>query len=71
MGVSAATIDRRLAEARSVTASQRRHRASRIRLRSSMQVCPFNDWQDPEPGFVKADLGAHCGGSVPAASCGS
>ena len=71
MGVSAATIGPRPAEARSVTASQRRHRASRTRLRSSMQVCTFNDWQDPEPGFVMADLVAHCGGSMPAASCGS
>ena len=56
MGVSAATIDPRLAEARSVTASQRRCRASRTRLRSSVQVCTFNDWQAPEPGFVEADL---------------
>lgn len=56
MGVSAATIDPRLAEARSVTASQRRRRASRTRLRSSVQVCTFNDWQDPEPAFVEADL---------------
>ena len=64
MGVSAATIDRRLAEARSVTAGQRRRRAARTRLRSSVPVRTFNDWQDPEPGFVEADLVAHCGGSM-------
>ena len=64
MGVSAAMIDRRLAEAPSVTAGQRRRRASRTRLRSSVPVRTFHDWQDPEPGFVEAALVAHCGGSM-------
>ena len=64
MAVSAATIDRRLVEARSVTAGQRRRRSSRNGLRSSVPVRTFADWQDPEPGFVEADLVAHCGGTM-------
>ncbi len=29
-----------------------------------MPVRTFADWQDPEPGFVEADLVAHCGGAM-------
>lgn len=64
MAVSAATIDRRLVEARSVTTGERRRRSSRNGLRSSVPVRTFADWQDPEPGFVEADLVAHCGGTM-------
>ena len=63
MAVSAATIDRRLAEPRSVTRGQRR-RSSQKQLRSSVPVRTFADWQDPAPGFVEADLVAHCGGAM-------
>ena len=59
---SAATIDRRLAPARAVTAGQRRPRRSRLDgVRGSVPVRTFGDWQDPAPGFVEADLVAHCG----------
>ena len=62
MAVSAATIDRRLASARAVTAGQRRRRRSGgDRVRSRVPVRTFGDWQDPAPGFVEADLVAHCG----------
>ena len=62
MAVSAATIDRRLAPARAVTAGQRRPRRSRLDgVRGSVPVRTFGDWQDPAPGFVEADLVAHCG----------
>ena len=65
MAVSAATIDRRLAPARAVTAGQRRRRRSRLDgVRDSVPVRTFGDWQDPAPGFVEADLVAHCGGSM-------
>ena len=65
MAVSAATIDRRLAPARAVTAGQRRRRRSRLDgVRGSVPVRTFGDWQDPAPGFVEADLVAHCGGSM-------
>ena len=65
MAVSAATIDRRLASARAVTAGQRRRRRSGgDRVRSRVPVRTFGDWQDPAPGFVEADLVAHCGSSM-------
>ena len=64
LAVSAATIDRRLASARAVTAGQRRRRRSGLNgLRSSVPVRTFGDWRDPAPGFVEADLVAHCGGT--------
>ena len=65
MAVSAATIDRRLAPARAVTAVQRRRRrAGGDRVRCRVPVRTFSDWQDPAPGFVEADLVAHCGSSM-------
>ena len=65
MTVSAATIDRRLAPARAVTAGQRRRRRSGgDRVRGRVPVRTFGDWQDPVPGFVEADLVAHCGSSM-------
>ncbi len=65
LAVSAATIDRRLASARAVTAGQRRRRRSALNgLRSSVPVRTFADWKDPAPGFVEADLVAHCGGTL-------
>ena len=65
MAVSAATIDRRLGEARAVTTGQRRHRRSALNsVQGRVPVRTFGDWQDPAPGFVEADLVAHCGGSM-------
>ena len=65
LAVSAATIDRRLASARAVTAVQRRRRRSALNgLRGSVPVRTFGDWKDPAPGFVEADLVAHCGGTL-------
>ena len=66
LAVSAATIDRRLAPARAVTAGQRRRRWSRPDggVRASVPVRTFGDWQDPAPGFVEADLVAHCGSTM-------
>ena len=62
---SAATVDRRLASARAVTAGQRRRRRSALNgLRGSVPVRTFGDWKDPAPGFVEADLVAHCGGTL-------
>ncbi len=62
LAVSATTIDRRLAAARAVTAGQRRCRRSRLDgVRASVPVRTFGDWQEPAPGFVEADLVAHCG----------
>ena len=48
LAVSAATIDRRLASARAVTAGQRRRRRSALNgLRGSVPVRTFGDWKDP------------------------
>ena len=65
MAVGAATIDRHFASARAVTAGQRRRRRSGSdRVRARVPVRTFGDWQDPAPGFVEADLVAHCGSSM-------
>ena len=65
LAVSAATIDRRLASARAVTAGQRRRRRAALNgLRSRVPVRTFGDWGDPAPGFVEVDLVAHCGGTL-------
>ncbi|MGH7899017.1 MAG: integrase catalytic domain-containing protein, partial [Candidatus Binatia bacterium] len=62
--VSAATIDRLLAGPR-VTARGRRSRArAKPAIRRSVPVRTFADWKDPVPGYVEADLVAHCGESV-------
>ena len=51
MAVSAATIDRRLAPARAVTAGQRRRRRSRLDgVRGSVPLRTFGDWQEWRPG---------------------
>ena len=64
MAVSVAAIDRRLASARAVTAGRRRRRRSGgDRVRGRVPVRTLGDWQDPAPGFVEADLVAHCGSS--------
>ena len=34
------------------------------RVRGRAPVRTFGDWQDPAPGFVEADLVAHCGSSI-------
>ncbi len=61
-GISAATIDRLLAPTRlQVRGKRRRRRAPAVR--SSIPIRTFNDWNDPPPGFMEADLVAHCGGN--------
>ena len=71
LAVSAATIDRRLASARSVTAGQRRRRRSALNgLRSSVPGRTFGDWKDPAPGFVEAISWRIAVGRCPATSSG-
>jgi hypothetical protein len=63
--VSAATIDRMLTEQRAATAGRRRPRSMTAPgVRRSIPVRTFADWAEPEPGFVEADLVAHCGDSM-------
>lgn len=60
LGMSAATIDRALREARA-GAGQRRRRGSLTGVRSSVPIRTFSDWDDPRPGFCEADLVWHSG----------
>ena len=62
--MSAATIDRILRDVRTRAGGRKRRNAPRsAALRRSVPVRAFADWGDPSPGFVEADLEAHCGPS--------
>jgi hypothetical protein len=61
--MSAATIDRVLAEQRAVTRGKKRTRP-KLTVRANVPVRTFADWKDPAPGFVEADLVSHCGGTA-------
>jgi hypothetical protein len=61
--VSAATIDRVLAHARSHIDGQRKRRSGvGSAIRRSIPVRTFADWRDPAPGFFEIDMVEHCGG---------
>jgi len=61
--VSAATIDRVLADARSHIDGKRRSRTGvGAAIRRSIPVRTFADWRDPAPGFFEIDMVEHCGG---------
>jgi hypothetical protein len=68
MAVSAATIDRVLTDARATTGGRRRRPKATPSVRRSVPLRTFADWGEPAPGFVEADLVAHCGESM-AGSC--
>ncbi len=59
--VSASTIDRLLTPARAASKKPRRKPSA---VRSQVPVRTFADWGDPLPGFMEADLVAHCGGII-------
>jgi hypothetical protein len=61
LAMSAATIDRALREVRASAGGKKRQTAASSALRRSIPIRTFSDWQDPPPGFVEADLVAHCG----------
>jgi len=63
LAVSAATIDRLLTGPRVAIRGRRRRRPASP-IRRSIPVRTFADWQDPPPGYVEADLVAHCGEST-------
>ena len=60
LAVSAATIDRLLANARGLC-DRRRIRRAPTALRRSVPIRTSADWNSPEPGFMEIDLVAHCG----------
>jgi hypothetical protein len=59
--VSAATIDRMLSGPRASAGGRRRRAKTTPALRRSVPVHTFADAREPVPGFVEADLVAHCG----------
>jgi len=61
--VSAASIDRVLANARTHIDGQRKRRTGvGAAIRRSIPVRTFADWRDPPPGFFEIDMVEHCGG---------
>ena len=62
LAMSAATIDRALRDVREPGGGRkRRHAPPSAAIRRSVPVRTFDDWDDPPPGFVEADLVAHSG----------
>jgi hypothetical protein len=62
LAISAATIDRALGDVRRQAGTATRRRlAPSAAIRRSVPVRTFDDWNDPPPGFVEADLVAHSG----------
>ena len=63
--VSAASIDRLLAEVRMVAGGGRRRPAGfGSAVRRSVPIRTFNDWGNPAPGWVEVDFVAHGGTTV-------
>ena len=64
LGISAATIDRLLAEERKKLMLKGRSRTRRgTLLKNQIPIRTFSDWNEKQPGFVELDLVAHDGGS--------
>ena len=65
LAISAATIDRLLADTKIAAAGGKRRRVGFYSaIRREVPIRTFNDWQDPPPGFCEIDLVAHGGTSV-------
>lgn len=70
MGMSAATIDRRLAVERArLTVRGRSHTKPGSLLKSQIPIRTWADWDDHRPGFVEIDLVGHDGGSLVGEHC--
>lgn len=59
--MSAATIDRALREVKSGGRAPRRRGIAGTALRQSVPIRTFDDWGDPAPGYIEADLVSHSG----------
>src|SRR6202171_3984578 len=65
LAISAATIDRLLADTKIAAAGGKRRRVGfHSAIRREVPIRTFNDWQDPPPGFCEIDMVAHGGTSV-------
>lgn len=62
--ISASTIDRKLARFRQQQGKGLSTTKPGTLLKQSIPIRTFADWEDTRPGFVEADLVAHCGESV-------
>jgi hypothetical protein len=70
LAMSAATIDRGLREIRRQAGNATRRRsAPSAAIRRSVPVRTFDDWDDPPPGFLAADLVGHSGPVAKGTSC--
>lgn len=59
--MSAATIDRALRDAKAGSLASRRRGVAGTALRRSVPIRTFDDWGDPAPGHIEADLVSHSG----------
>lgn len=65
LGISPATVDRLLAPLRRAERrDQLREATSASWLKQRVPIRTFAEWQGARPGFMEADLVAHCGGDV-------
>jgi hypothetical protein len=64
LDISAATIDRLLADVREQAFGGHRKRVEGVRntIRRAVPVRTFADWNDPLPGYLEIDFVEHCGG---------
>jgi hypothetical protein len=70
MGMSAATIDRRLAGERAAMMPRgRSHTKPGSLLKSQIPIRTWADWDDAVPGFVEIDLVGHDGGNASGEFC--
>ena len=61
LAVSASTIDRLLAPTREAVRGKRRRARQPSAARAGVSVRTAGDWKEPPPGYMEADLVAHCG----------
>ena len=59
--MSAATIDRALRDVKAGGRTRRRRSVAGTALRQSVSIRTFEDWGDPPPGYIEADLVSHSG----------
>lgn len=59
--MSAATIDRALKDVKAESRLPRRRGVAGTALRRSVPIRTFDDWGDPAPGHIEADLVSHSG----------
>ena len=59
--MSAATIDRALRDVKAGSQAPKRRGVAGTALRRSIPIRTFDDWDDPAPGHIEADLVSHSG----------